>query len=124
MPDEIERCITRLVREAPVLDEAVAAELALRLRVVGSPLALAIARIVELVAEGRIAQGNALPHLAMACATLADGAAGRLTEREHEAARYEVDTLLPVPGAAAPAPAVRVPDVPLGALTRGPRRQT
>jgi hypothetical protein len=124
MPDEIERCITRLVREAPVLDEAVAAELALRLRVVGSPLALAIARIVELVAEGRIAQGIALPHLAMACATLADGAAGRLTERELEAARYEVDTLLPVPGAAAPAPAVRVPDVPLGALTRGPRRQT
>lgn len=123
--DAIERCITQLVREAPALDAAVSAELIERLRLVGSPLALSIARIVELVAEGRIAQGIALPHLAMACATLADGAAGRLTERELEAARYEIDTLLPVPGtAAAPAPAVRVPDVPLGALSRGPRRQT
>lgn len=123
--DAIERCITQLVREAPALDAAVVAELALQLRGVDSPLARSIARVVELVAEGRVAQGLALPHLAMACATLAAGAAGRLAERELEAARYEIDTLLPVPGApAAPAPAVRVPDVPLDALTRGPRRQT
>jgi hypothetical protein len=121
----IERCITQLVREAPALDEAITAELLARLRRVGSPLARSIARIIELVAEGRVAQGIALPHLAMACATLAAGAAGRLSERALEAARYEIDTLLPVPGApAATSPAVRVPDVPLGALTRGPRRQT
>jgi hypothetical protein len=121
----IERCITQLVREAPTLEAAVTAELTLRLREVGSPLALSIARVVELVAEGRIAQGIALPHLAMACATLADGVAGRLAERELEAARYEIDTLLPIPGAPAPAaPAVRIPDVPLISLTRGPRRQT
>lgn len=109
---EIERCITRLVREAPALDEAVVAELVERLRSVGAPLALSIARIVELVAEGLIAQGAALPHLAMSCATLAGGVAGRLSERELEAARYEIETLLPVP------------DVPVGALTRGPRRRT
>ena len=124
---EIERGITRLVREAPELDAAVTAELIERLRDVGSPLARSIARVVELVAQGRVAQGIALPHLAMACATLADGVAGRLTARELEAARYEIDTLLPVPGApgaaGAPAPLVRVPDVPLDALTRGPRRR-
>ena len=121
----IERCITQLVREAPAQGAAVTAELTLRLREVGSPLALSIARVVELVAEGRIAQGIALPHLAMSCATLADGVAGRLSERELEAARYEIDTLLPVPDApAAAAPAVRIPDVPLISLTRGPRRQT
>jgi hypothetical protein len=123
--DAIERCITQLVREAPALDEAVTAELVERLRLVGTPLARSIARIVELVAEGRVAQGIALPHLAMACATLAAGAAGRLSERELEAARYEIDTLLPVPGVPSSSVlAVRVPDVPLDALTRGPRRQT
>jgi hypothetical protein len=124
-PHAIERCITQLVREAPALDEAVAAELVEQLRIVGSPLALSIARIVELVAEGLVAPAVALPHLAMSCATLADGIAGRLTERELEAARYEVDTLLPVPEV----PGVRavafpLPDVPLAALTRGPRRRT
>jgi hypothetical protein len=125
---QIGRCITRLVREAPALDEAVTAELIEHLQGLGSPLALSIARIVELVAEGLVAQGIALPHLAMSCATLADGVAGRVSERELEAARYEVDTLLPVPGAPrARPPVVRipdVPDVPLRALTRGPRRQT
>jgi len=121
--ETIQRCITQLVREAPALDEAVAAELVEQLRVVGSPLALSIARIVELVAEGLVAQAVALPHLAMSCATLADGVAGRLSERELEAARYEVDTLLPVPDAPGARP-VRAPDVPLAALTRAPRRRT
>jgi hypothetical protein len=126
----IEVCVTQLVREAPVVDPAVAAELIARLRTVGSPLALAIARIVELVAEELVAPGIALPHLAMSCATLADAVAGKLSERELEAARYEVDTLLPVPdppGRFTPVVRfadVRLPDVPLGALTRGPRRRT
>jgi hypothetical protein len=124
--DAIERGITQLVREAPVLDPTVIAELLAQLRAVGVPLALSIAQVVERVAAGQIAQGIALPHLAMACATLADGVAGRLSERELEAARYEIDTLLPPPGAPTTpaAPDVRAPDVPLISLSRGPRRQT
>jgi hypothetical protein len=126
---EIERCITRLVREAPAVDEAVAGELIERLRAIrgiASPLALSIARIVELVAEQLVAPGAALPHLAMSCATLAGGVAGRLSARELEAARYEVDTLLPVPDLPPDRQPyhVRVPDVPLAALIRGPRRRT
>ena len=119
---EIERCITRLVREAPVMDAAVVAELIERLRGVGSSLALSIARIVELVDEGLIAPGVSLPHLAMSCATLADGVAGRLSVRELEAARYEIETLLPVPDG--PRMKILVPDVPTAALSRGPRRRT
>jgi len=137
---EIERCITRLVREAPVMDAAVVAELIERLRGVGSSLALSIARIVELVDEGLIAPGVSLPHLAMSCATLADGVAGRLSVRELEAARYEIETLLPVDDRSALASAlaaspdaraaggprmkIMVPDVPTAALSRGPRRRT
>jgi hypothetical protein len=119
---EIERCITRLVREAPVMDAAVVGELIERLRGVGSSLALSIARIVELVDEGLIAPGVSLPHLAMSCATLADGVAGRLSARELEAARYEIETLLPVPDG--PRMKIMVPDVPVSGLTRGPRRRT
>lgn len=119
---EIERCITRLVQEAPVMDAAVVAELIERLRGVGSSLALSIARIVELVDEGLIAPGVSLPHLAMSCATLADGVAGRLSVRELEAARYEIETLLPVPDG--PRMKILVPDVPTAALSRGPRRRT
>ncbi|HWU87939.1 MAG TPA: hypothetical protein VN253_11720 [Kofleriaceae bacterium] len=105
---EIERCITRLVQEAPAIDGTVVAELIERLRGIGAPLALSIARVVELVAEGRIAPGISLPHLAMSCATLTGGVAGRLPPRALEAARYEIETLLPVP------------DVPLAALKRRP----
>lgn len=116
----IERCITRLVQEAPAQDAAVVEELVTRLRSVGSPLALSIARIVELLAEDLVDPGIALPHLAMACATLADGLAGKLTERELEAARYEIDTLPPVPDhESGSRMRVIVPDVPLRSLTRG-----
>lgn len=122
---EIERCVTRLIQEAPAMDEAVVAELVERLRWVGSPLAASIARIVELVAEGLIAPGVALPHLAMSCATLAGGVAGRFSARELEAARHEIETLLPVPDApGGRAYRVQVPEVPASALTRGPRRRT
>ena len=102
----IEPLITRLVQEAPVLDAAVIAELTGELRADGRPLAEAIARVVELVGARRIDAGIALPALAMACATLCDP---RLTEREREAARYEIETLLPVPGK---------PDVPLTSVSR------
>jgi hypothetical protein len=129
----IQELITRLVREAPALDPAVCEQLVDELRANGAPLAVAIARVVELLAldlapsrEGgevddrerraqRVDPGIALPPLAMACATLLDPA---LTAHEHEAARYEIETLLPVPDRPVK------PAAPLVQLTRGPRPRT
>lgn len=108
----IEALITRLVREAPMLDPAAIETLVDALAKDGRPLALAIAKVVTLVGHGRIDAGIALPALAMACTTLCDE---RLTEREHEAARYEIETLLPLPVA---------PDVTVDALRSGSRRRT
>jgi len=90
-------------------------DLVTALREVGSPLALAIARIVELVAEQLVDPGIALPPLAMACATLADGVRGALGERELEAARYEIETLQPTPD---PPARVILPPIPVTALRR------
>ncbi len=115
VPDEIEQLITILVRIAPASDPAIVDGLVERLQRVRSPLARSIARVVELVAEQLIDPGIALPALAMACATLADGVRGKLTDRELEAARYEIDTLMPVPDRP---PALAAPDVPLSALRR------
>ena len=89
----IEAAITRLVQEAPALDRALLADLVAALRADARPLALAIANVLELVGT-KIDPGIALPALATACATLCDP---RATHREHDAARYEIDTLLPVP---------------------------
>jgi hypothetical protein len=111
----IEQRITELVQRAPEVDPGVVDDLIEALRGVGSPLALAIARIVELVAEQLVDPGIALPPLAMACATLADGARGALGERELEAARYEIETLLPTPD---PPARIILPEVPLTALRR------
>ena len=113
---EIEAAITRLIRDAPTVDRTTIAGLIVRLRDVGGPLALAIARIVELVDAGVVDPGIALPALAMACATLGDATLGA---RELEAARYEVETLLPVPDRAAPGIVV-----PVANLTRGSRPRT
>lgn len=112
--------ITRLVHEAPARDAAVIRDLVAALRADGSPLALVIARVVELVDQGQVDPGIALPALAMAVATLEDP---RLGEREHAAARYEIETLLPVPAQSRPAP-IAAPDVPLIALSRGRRPRT
>ena len=111
----IETLITELVQTAPDLDAAVIAELTSALRTTSAPLALAIARVVELVGQHTVDAGIALPALAMACGTLEDP---RLTEREREAARFEIETLLPLPAAAAKAPSLVVPDVPLTSLRR------
>jgi len=111
----IEERITELVRSAPALDPSVVEALIEELRGIGSPLALSIARVVELVGEDLVDAGIALPALAMACATLADGLRGRLGARELEAARFEIETLLPVPDKA---PKLVAPDVPLTSLRR------
>jgi hypothetical protein len=55
---------------------------------------MSIAQVVELVAAEKIDAGIALPALAMACGTLVDP---RLGDREREAARFEIETLLPMP---------------------------
>jgi hypothetical protein len=113
--ERIEHLITELVRTAPAVDPAVVGELVECLRQVASPLARSVARVVELVAEQLVDPGIALPPLAMACATLADGVRGALGDRELEAARYEIETLLPVPDRPSLGSA---PDVPLAALRR------
>lgn len=120
MTDRIEQLITELVRAAPACDPAIAGELVERLDGIAAPLARSIAQVVALVAARRIDPGIALPPLAMACATLADGVRGRLGDRELEAARYEIETLLPMP-ARARASAPASPDVPLAALRRRDR---
>jgi hypothetical protein len=113
--DRLEPLITELVQSAPAADPAVVDELVGLLERIGSPLARSIARVLELAVAQLIAPGVALPPLAMACATLADGIRGRLGDRELEAARYEIETLLPLPDAPSP---VRAPDVPVGALRK------
>ena len=89
----IEPLITRLVREAPAIDASVVEDLRAALWSEGSPLALAIARIVELVAEGLVDPGIALPALAEACATLAASRDPQVLA----AAKFQIDTLEPVP---------------------------
>ena len=90
--DRIEQRITHLVQIAPEIEAGTVDALIEDLRLVGSKLALAIARILELIALQLVDPGVALPPLAMACATLAGGARGTLGERELEAARYEIET--------------------------------
>jgi len=108
---EIEQLATQLVQLAPQLDREVVETLVAKLLADGSPLARSIAQVVELVGAG-VDPAIALPALAMACGTLADP---RLSEREREAARFEIETLLPLPQAA---PKLAAPDVPLSALRR------
>jgi hypothetical protein len=106
---------TALVQQAPDLEPDTLAELRDELLGVGSPLALAIARIYELVELDVVDPAIALPALAEACATLVAGIEGRVGERELEAARYQVDTLQPLPDKPA---RVAVPDVPISQLRK------
>ena len=114
MLDQIEPLITQLVRQAPALDDRTLLDLRLALEQVGTPLARSIWRALELVADQLIDPGIALPALAEACATLVAGVHGTVDERVLEAARYQIDTLQPVPDR----PQISVPDVPLAALRR------
>lgn len=111
----IEELSTRLVQQAPDLAPATIAQLRDALLDVGSPLALAIARIYELVELDVVDPAIALPALAEACATLVAGIEGRIGERELEAARYQIETLQPVPDKP---PRAGVPDVPVTSLKK------
>jgi len=107
----IEQLVTELVQQAPELDPGRIGLLADLLARDCSPLALAIARVVALVGERRVDAAIALPALAEACATLA-------TCRDPhalEAARFQVETLLPLPTTA---PRVAAPDVAIDQVRR------
>jgi len=108
------------VQAAPALDAAITDELIAWLGRIGSPLARSIARVVELVGEQLVAPGIALPPLAMACATLVDGVRGKLPASALEAARFEIETLMPLPDLpeARRAPKIAAPDVPLISLKK------
>jgi chemotaxis protein histidine kinase CheA/ActR/RegA family two-component response regulator len=90
-------------------------------------LALATERIIDHVLAGEVVGEIVLPYVASACHTLAqafealanpDRSGARVEGLPLEAARYELETLTPVPGQARPVhPAA--PDVPLATLTRG-----
>jgi hypothetical protein len=121
--DRIEQRITELVQRAPEVDTGIVEDLLQALRAIGSPLALAIARIVELVAEQLVDPGIALPPLAMACATLAGAVRGALGERELEAARYEIDTLQPTPDPPGRVVIPQGPQIPVTALINRARRR-
>ena len=111
----VEALSVALVQQAPDLDPATLEALRDELQQIGSPLALAIARIYELVERDLVDPSIALPALAEACATLAAGVQGRVGERELEAARYQIDTLTPVPDKP---PRVDAPDVPITSLKK------
>ncbi len=107
----MEPLITRLVQQAPELDARTIDELVAALERHGTPLALAIRRIVELVAEQLVDMAIALPALAEAIATLESSRDPKVLE----AARYQIDTLEPVPDRPEPPAA---PDVPIDLLRR------
>lgn len=107
--------ITALVQQAPARDPAIVRTLLDGLAADGSPLARSIGAVVELVDRGAVDPAIALPALAMACATLTDP---RFGEREREAARFEIETLLPLPASSPRPRPVAAPDVPLVALRK------
>ena len=117
--EDIERLSIQLVQDAPDLDDDVIAQLREELARVGTPLALTISRIVELVGEQLVDPAIALPPIAEACATLVAGVRGTVDNKVLEAARYQIDTLTPMPDKP---PRVAAPDVPAIDLVR--RRPT
>jgi hypothetical protein len=111
----IEQLVTKLVQEAPVLDASTVDDLVRALRTDARALARSIAKVVELVGEQLIDPGIALPALAMACATLCDV---RLGDAEREAARFEIETLMPLPDHHGKRPTFVIADVPLTRLKK------
>ena len=112
--DSLEKALTQLVRTAPDLEASeveAASRLALALAMkalaisgdLDSPMAvaaLAIERVLDEVAAGRLDQGVALPSLAMAASALQQ-AADRPTPQMADglrAATFELETMLPIPG--------------------------
>lgn len=113
---DLEALVTQLVQDAPAQRPELITALQHALAAVTAPphaaaLASSISAIVGRLGSraDQVDPGVALPPLAMATSTLVDCLAGRLGAREAEAARYEIDTLTPLPTA---------PDVSLDRLRR------
>ncbi len=111
----VEQLSTQLVQDAPDLDGDVVAQLRALLEQDGTPLALTISRIVELVDEGLVDPAISLPAIAEACATLVAGARGQVDSKVLAAAQYQIDTLTPMPDKP---PRVAIPDVPVANVIR------
>ena len=112
--DAIEVLATRVVQQAPDRESSTFLELRLQLERVRTPpaarqLSISIWRIYELVEMDAVDPSIALPALAEACAALAAGVRGDIDDRVLDAARYQIDTLQPVPDA---------PDVPVDSLRK------
>lgn len=107
----IDALATDLVQQAPDLDPDTIAALRTGLERQGSALALAVSRIVELVAEGLVDPAISLPAIAEACSVLVSTSDARVLA----AMKYQIDTLEPMPDKV---PRVGVPDVPASALKR------
>jgi len=107
----VDELATQLVQQAPDLDPDTIAALRTQLEEQGSPLALSISRIVELVAEGLVDPAIALPPIAEACSVLVTTSDAKVLA----AMQYQIDTLEPVPDKA---PVIGAPDVPASALKR------
>ena len=113
LPPGIVELITRLIQLAPDRERATVTALVDGLRANGAHLALAIARILELVDEDLVDAGIALPAIAEAIDALVDPRADRASR---DAAQYRIETLEPRPD---PPARIVVPDVALAALSRG-----
>jgi hypothetical protein len=101
----VDALATALVQQAPDLDPDTIAALRTGLEQQGSPLALSVSRIVELVAEGLVDAAIALPPIAEACAVLVSTTDAKVLS----AMQYQIDTLTPMPDE---------PDVPLSRVRR------
>lgn len=109
--EAIDDLATQLVQQAPDLDPDTIAALRTGLEEQGSPLALAVSRIVELVADGLVDPAIALPPIAEACSVLVTSSDPKVLE----AMLYQIDTLQPVPDKA---PQIAAPDVPINRVRR------
>jgi hypothetical protein len=107
----IDALATQLVQQAPDLDPDTVAALRTELERIGTPLALSINRIVELVELHLVDIAIALPPIAEACSVLATTSDPRVLA----AMQYQIDTLEPVPDRP---PAIAAPDVPISLVRR------
>ncbi|MBV8760193.1 MAG: hypothetical protein JO257_23070 [Deltaproteobacteria bacterium] len=107
----IDALATDLVQQAPDLDPDTIAALRTGLEQQGSALALAVSRIVELVAEGLVDMAIALPPIAEACNVLVSTSDARVLA----AMKYQIDTLEPMPDQP---PRIAAPDVPINRVRR------